>query len=128
MKNVLSRLVNLGLNLILTEAAKEQLRPVGEALASGKLQNLSFIVEGHTDDNPINSDKFPSNWELSSHRASAVLRLFEENGFEKKHLRAIGFADTLPVLPNRDDNNLAISENQSQNRRIVLKLVRATIK
>lgn len=95
-----------------------------------KKQDSKFnvVVEGHTDDNPIQSEKFPSNWELSSYRASAVLRLFEENGFDKSHLRAIGFADTLPILPNRDDKNQIISENQSQNRRIVLKLVRVTKK
>ncbi len=95
-----------------------------------KKQDTTFnvVVEGHTDDNPINSERFPSNWELSSNRASAVLRLFEENGFDKSHLRAIGFADTLPILPNRDENNQIIPENQSQNRRIVLKLVRATKK
>lgn len=117
------------------ESGSAELKPEAIAMLKQvipivKRQNSKFnvVVEGHTDDNPINSDKFPSNWELSSHRASAVLRLFEENGFEKKHLRAIGFADTLPVLPNRDDNNQAIAENQSQNRRIVLKLVRATTK
>lgn len=95
-----------------------------------KKQNAKFnvVVEGHTDDSPIQSEKFPSNWELSSHRASAVLRLFEENGFQKNNLRAIGFADTLPVLPNRDVKNQVIPDNQSQNRRIVLKLVRANQK
>lgn len=93
-----------------------------------KKQDSKFhvVVEGHTDDNPIQSEKFPSNWELSSNRASAVLRLFEENGFDKSNLRAIGFAETLPILPNRDANSQIIPENQSQNRRIVLKLVRAT--
>lgn len=95
-----------------------------------KKQDSKFnvVVEGHTDDNPIQSDKFPSNWELSSYRASAVLRLFEENGFNKSNLRAIGFADTMPILPNRDADNQIIPGNQSQNRRIVLKLVRATAK
>jgi chemotaxis protein MotB len=112
------------------ELKPEAIEMLKQVIPIVKRQNSKFnvVVEGHTDDNPISSDKFPSNWELSSHRASAVLRLFEENGFEKKHLRAIGFADTLPVLPNRDDSNQAIAENQSQNRRIVLKLVRATTK
>ncbi len=93
-----------------------------------KKQNTQFnvVVEGHTDDNLIKSDKFPSNWELSSNRASAVLRLFEENGFPKTKLRAIGFADTLPVVPNRASSGEISPENQSQNRRIVIKLIRSS--
>ena len=84
------------------------------------------VVEGHTDDNPIKSKVLPSNWELSSLRASAVLRLFEENGFSKENLRAIGFAETLPILPNRDEAGKPIPENQNQNRRVVIKLIPAT--
>ena len=52
----------------LTEAAKTQLRPVGEALASGQLQNLSFVVEGHTD--AVGGDAY--NKSLSEQRAASV--------------------------------------------------------
>ena len=93
-----------------------------------KKQTVQYnvVVEGHTDDNPIQSDKYPSNWELSSNRASAVLRLFEEHGFSRAHLRAIGFADTLPIVTNRNPTGIAVAENQSQNRRIVIKLIRSS--
>ena len=95
-----------------------------------KKQNSEFnvVVEGHTDDSPMRSDRFPSNWELSSNRASAVLRLFEDNGFNRSQLRAIGFADTLPVVPNRGPAGETLPENQGQNRRIVVKLIRTTKK
>jgi chemotaxis protein MotB len=85
-------------------------------------KNYSMVIEGHTDDNPILTQAFPSNWELSSFRASAVLRMFESKGFEKTKLKAVGWAETRPILPNRDDQNVAIPENQSQNRRVVLKI------
>ncbi len=86
--------------------------------------NFSVVVEGHTDDDPIATEKFPSNWELSSQRAAAVLRYFEKNGFDRSQLRAVGYADTVPVLPNRNSDQTAIKENQSQNRRVVIKLLR----
>lgn len=88
-------------------------------------RKYNVVVEGHTDDNPIHTDYFPSNWELSSQRASAVLRLFEESGFDRGSLRSIGFADTLPVVPNRDAEGKIIAENQNQNRRVVIKLIRS---
>jgi chemotaxis protein MotB len=88
-------------------------------------RKYNVVVEGHTDDNPIQTEQFPSNWELSSQRASAVLRLFEASGFDRMSLRSIGFADTLPVVPNRDSEGKVISVNQNQNRRVVIKLVRS---
>lgn len=92
-------------------------------------QNKIFevIIEGHTDDNPIADSRFPSNWELSSARATSVLKVFEQNGFPRDKLRAIGYADTHPVLPNRDENGKAIAENQTQNRRVVIKLTRENV-
>lgn len=89
-----------------------------------KKQNLDYyvIVEGHTDDAPIKNEKFPSNWELSSMRASSVVRLFEKNGFSRKKLRALGLADIQPVVPNRNKDGLVLEENMSKNRRIVVKI------
>lgn len=80
-------------------------------------------VEGHTDDAPIRFSKvYPSNWELSGARAAAVIRIFEEKGFNKQNLRAIGYSDTRPVAPNRDENGDPIAANRSKNRRIVIKI------
>jgi len=60
----------------------------------------AISVEGHTDDVPIHTRRFPSNWELSSARASAVLRYLQEQGIAADRLRAIGYADTRPLRPN----------------------------
>ncbi|MBZ9537872.1 OmpA family protein [Modicisalibacter tunisiensis] len=60
----------------------------------------TISVEGHTDDVPIHTRRFPSNWELSSARASAVLRYLQDQGIAADRLRAIGYADTRPLRPN----------------------------
>ncbi|MBK1703309.1 OmpA/MotB family protein [Halochromatium glycolicum] len=57
-------------------------------------------VEGHTDNIPISTARFPSNWELSMSRAIAVLRYFIEAGIPEHRLRAIGYADTEPLESN----------------------------
>lgn len=113
------------------ESGSAELRTDAQELLNKVLPSIkkqqsrfSIVVEGHTDDSPISTDKFPSNWELSSQRASSVLRYFEMNGFDRTQLRAIGFADTVPVLPNRLPDNSPIKENQSQNRRVIIKLLR----
>jgi chemotaxis protein MotB len=89
-------------------------------------QALTFpiIVEGHTDDIPISSDRFPSNWELSSDRAALILRMLEAKGFPRQHLQSQGYADTRPVAPNRDDKGNPVPENQSLNRRITIKILK----
>jgi chemotaxis protein MotB len=69
-------------------------------------------VEGHTDNIPINSPSFPSNWELSSSRAGSVVRLFTEQGVPASRMVAIGYADNKPI-----DTN-ATPDGRSRNRRV----------
>lgn len=69
-------------------------------------------VEGHTDNLPIRSEAFPSNWELSSARAGSVVRLFVEQGVAPARLEAIGYADNKPL-----DTN-ASPEGRARNRRV----------
>ncbi|MGB8955040.1 MAG: OmpA family protein, partial [Tumebacillaceae bacterium] len=64
-------------------------------------------VEGHTDNVPISSGKFPSNWELSATRAINVVHFFESAGLPHDRLRAAGYADTQPLGPNDTDANRA---------------------
>ncbi len=71
-------------------------------------------VEGHTDDVPIHSDRFPSNWELSAGRAASVVRALTEAGLPAQRLRAIGYADSRPLVRGND------SESRAQNRRVTL--------
>ena len=55
-------------------------------------------VEGFTDNMAINSSQFPSNWELSSARAAAVVKLFAENGINPERLSAVGYGEFQPCL------------------------------
>ena len=86
--------------------------------------NYKVVVEGHTDDVPINSAKFPSNWELSSARASAVVRFLIGRGVQPDRLSAVGLAETQPVVPNLDKNGNPLPDNRSKNRRVVIKIER----
>jgi chemotaxis protein MotB len=72
----------------------------------------SLVVEGHTDSIPIQTAQYPSNWELSSARAAAIVRNLQEQGMEAKRLAASGLADTKP----RAGNDTV--EGRSQNRRV----------
>jgi chemotaxis protein MotB len=83
-------------------------------------EKYAVRVEGYTDPTPINSERFPSNWELSSARASTVIRMFEGSGFNPDRLTAVGFGSTRPMAPNRDAAGQWIPQNLSKNRRVVI--------
>lgn len=76
-------------------------------------------VEGHTDDVPIHSVAFPSNWELSAARAAAVLRLFVGDGVDPDRLSVVGYGPYRPLRDNGDD------EGRAANRRVVLVVLAA---
>jgi chemotaxis protein MotB len=80
------------------------------------------VVEGHTDDTPIKTRRFPSNWELSTNRATNIVRYFVGREVSGENLKAAGYADMKPKVPNRDANNRPIPENRAQNRRIVISI------
>lgn len=106
----------------LTEEGKKILANEAEILKDPKYREYEITIEGHTDDMPVSNSAFPSNWELSSARASAVVHFFLDHGIEPFKLRAAGYADTFPRLPNRDAHGNPIPENQAKNRRVVIKL------
>lgn len=87
----------------------EALRAVAEVLRS---DDHAIQVEGHTDSVPIKNTQFPSNWELSSVRASSVVRLFIDSGIAEKRLTAVGHGPTQPVGPNDT------AEGRLRNRRV----------
>ncbi len=76
--------------------------------------DFPIIVEGHTDNTPINTAQFPSNWELSGMRASSVVRLFIETGVDGRRLTATGYADQRPLADN------ATAEGRQRNRRVAI--------
>jgi chemotaxis protein MotB len=108
----------------LSDSGKTVLREVAASLKTPRFDGYQITVEGHTDDEPITSGPFPSNWELSTARAAAVVRAFIGSGIPAFRLRAAGYADTFPTAPNRDASGRAIRENQAKNRRVVIRLDR----
>lgn len=81
------------------------------------IEGRQFQVAGHTDNVPIRSRRFPSNWELSTARAVSVARYLIEQGIPAERISAAGYADTQPVDSNDTD------EGRARNRRIEIQLV-----
>lgn len=94
------------------------LRKVATVLSKEELQ---IEVEGHTDDVPIATAQFPSNWELSSARASSVVRLLVDNGVPAQRLAVVGLAENQPLMPNDSP------ENRARNRRVTITIVSPTV-
>ncbi len=99
----------------LKDSGKSTLSQVGQVLSS--IPNRQFQIAGHTDNIPIHTHRFPSNWELSTARAVEVARYLIDQGITADRLSAAGYADTQPVA----DNDTA--DGRAQNRRIEIVLV-----
>lgn len=100
-----------------TPQGKEVLKKVSEILKNVK--ENSIRIEGHTDNVPIGSrlaGKFPSNWELSTSRATQVVRILSDLGIPPENLSAVGLAEYRPVAPNDTP------EGKQRNRRIEIVL------
>ncbi len=108
-----SALFNQG-DAVLQGGAINTMAEVAEVL---KQVDLAIEVEGHTDNIPINTQQFPSNWELSSARASSVVRLFIGHGLAPRYLKAIGSAANYPVTSNDT------AEGRTRNRRITVTIL-----
>ncbi|AEP35878.1 OmpA-family protein [Taylorella asinigenitalis 14/45] len=77
----------------------------------------NILITGHTDNRPIKTIRFPSNWDLSQARADAVAKIIESRLTQKNRIRAEGKADTMPVKPNDT------AENRARNRRVEITLL-----
>ena len=102
------------------QSMKATLKQLSGAILTLPSEEYMMRIEGHTDDVPISTARFPSNWELASARALNVLHLFEANGFPSDQLAATSYADTQPKLPNRSATGEALAENQAKNRRVLV--------
>jgi chemotaxis protein MotB len=94
----------------LQPASLENINKVAKALSNipGQIR-----LEGHTDDRPIHTEKYPSNWQLSTARAIAVVNLLvREHGVSPKRLAVAGYGESRPLVPNDSP------ENQAKNRRV----------
>lgn len=99
---------------LLHEESRRVLGSIAEVL-----KNLDYAiqVEGHTDNMPVATEKFPSNWELSAVRASSVVRLLIDNGIEPTRLTAVGYGENRPLESNDSE------EGRKHNRRVTMMIL-----
>jgi chemotaxis protein MotB len=103
----------------MTPKGRATLRQVFDVL---KQFNYSIKVEGHTDNTPIHTLRYPSNWELSASRAAEVAHMLINDGYPPERLSVEGFAEFRPKVPNTSLENRAI------NRRIEVVYQRGSIR
>lgn len=104
---------------VLFATGSAELRPAGKTLLDRVARlfadnDYPISVEGHTDDTPIHTTRFPSNWELSTARATNVTRFLIGEGIAPDRLSAVGYADTRPRAANSD------AAGRAANRRVSL--------
>src|SRR4030067_3722038 len=99
---------------VLQPGALDVLRQVSAVLSK---EELPIEVEGHTDDIPITTVQFPSNWELASARARSGVRMLIDKGVPEKRLAAVGLASSQPLVPNDTP------ENRARNRRVTITIM-----
>ena len=105
-------------SIVLFDSGSADIKPVGRDVLKRtgemlKTLNRDIEVQGHTDSVPINSTLFPTNWELSTKRATnVVLFLVQNSGMDPKRLTATGNGEYRPIVPNDTE------ANRQKNRRI----------
>lgn len=87
----------------------EGLRVLKQLLPVLRSSDHLITVAGHTDNLPIRSLRYPSNWELSGARAGSVVRYLEANGISSQRMSAVGHADTRPIADNTSQQTRAIN-------------------
>ncbi len=108
---------------ILFDAGRASLRseilPVLDMVAEELLKyaDNDIVIEGHTDNDPINSPIYPDNWHLSSSRAIAVGNHFRQKGFDPTRIMAVGMSEYHPIAPNDTP------ANKAKNRRVEITIV-----
>jgi len=116
------RLQVRALDQILFDSGSVEIKPRGRdvlakiATQLAKVSDRQVRVEGHTDDRPIATPRFPSNWELSVGRAATVARFLAEQGVSSQRLEAAGFGEYRPIASND------APEGRARNRRIEIVL------
>ena len=107
---------------LLFSSGSDQLRPEGEqavlriAQALAKMKTARLVIEGHSDDVPVQRGPFKSNWDLSASRAISVLEALEANGVPREWMSVKSYADTHPVA------GATVDESRAKSRRVVVRV------
>lgn len=113
--------VEINTSILFDSGSAELSKPATEImnnLVEGFRDSANPIyVSGYTDDLPINTVKFPSNWELSAARAASVVRLFADAGIDPARLGAVGFGAHRPTVINFTE------ADRQKNRRVIIRML-----
>lgn len=99
------------------EGTRETIMHLAQFLSSSTVEGRKFRVEGHTDSSVVNTELWPSNWELSSARAINVLHRLSDFGANEMRFSVAGYADTQPKFSNET------AEGRAYNRRVDIIIV-----
>lgn len=108
---------------VLFDSGRIELKPEGQAALTQLVEALAsvahrdLVIAGHTDDVPIKTRRYKSNWELSTQRAVVVVGFMIEQGFPADHLAAAGYGEQDPIADNGTE------EGRAKNRRIEIQLM-----
>ncbi len=94
------------------------MKEIAGTLSQPRFLNYQIEIQGHTDDTPVRTQQFPTNWDLSSARALATLKLFTSLGINQSRMKLAALADTAPRVPNHSEAGTPYPENQAINRRV----------
>lgn len=92
------------------------------ALVSSTNERYSLTLEGHTDDRPVASGPFKSNWELSSSRSLALLKMLAARGIKEERMSIHAYAHTRPKVPIAKLRGAALEAARAANRRVVVRI------
>jgi chemotaxis protein MotB len=120
------------------DSSSAEVRDVGRPVLARLIDSLSsmsqknakkyrIVIEGHTDSRPVVGGVYASNWELSGARASRVLRMFQERGFDSDQLIAISYADTKPEAAARTPAGEWDEAALARNRRVVVRILEPSV-
>ena len=112
----------------MTSVIKDISKTITELLDESTYNEYMIEVEGHTDDHPIPKDNkvFNSNWDLSAIRATGIVEILNTSGININKLKPIGRGETVPIVPNRDEEGNVIPANRAQNRRVEININKYT--
>ncbi len=104
----------------------EEMLPMLQELAStlkqASLAQYAISIESHTDDTPPQSGLYKTNWELSAVRAGKLAGYLISQGLAANRIKAVGYADSRPKVPNADTKGNPIEANRARNQRVTVRL------
>jgi chemotaxis protein MotB len=112
-------------NVEFDDAKRAILLEMADTLKQIDYLDYVVTVEAHTSDRATENAIYKTNWDLSAGRAAAMTRFLIETGIPPNRIRAIGYGDTQPKVPNADMNGEPIPENRDRNERVTIKIERA---